>query len=115
VEAERWAIVAQLAEELAARRRVATGMSNDLSPVRLAKRRGTRQTLDVSASQCRVLLEPDADGGYVVVVPALPGCYSQAETVEEALAYAREAIALTVKDLSAHGEPVPAPSSTSCT
>jgi len=66
----------------------------------------------VSASQYSVLLEPDADGGYVAVMPALPGCYSQGETVEEALANAHEAIVLTLAALSAHGEPVPAPWST---
>ena len=66
----------------------------------------------MSAPQHSVLLEPDADGGYVVVVPALSGCYSQGETVEEALVNAHEAIALTVEDLSAHDEPVPAPWST---
>jgi hypothetical protein len=29
-----------------------------------------------------VLLEPDETGSYVVVCPALPGCYSQGDTVE---------------------------------
>ena len=34
----------------------------------------------------QVILIPDLeDGGYVVEVPSLPGCYSQGETVEEAL------------------------------
>lgn len=63
----------------------------------------------MAASQYNVFLEPDPDGGYVAVVPALPGCYSQGETVQETLANAHEAIALTVEDMSAHGEPVPAP------
>jgi antitoxin HicB len=40
-------------------------------------------------------------------VPALPGCYSQGETVGEALENAREAIALTVEDMLAHSEPIP--------
>jgi antitoxin HicB len=35
--------------------------------------------------------EPD-EGGYWVKVPALPGCVTQGETIEEALANAREAI-----------------------
>lgn len=56
-----------------------------------------------------VVLEPDADGGYVAVVPAFPGCYSQGETAEEALANAREAIELTIEDMEAAGEPVPDP------
>ena len=41
-----------------------------------------------------VLLEPEEDGGFVVSVPALPGCISQGDTREEALANIREAIQL---------------------
>jgi antitoxin HicB len=63
----------------------------------------------VAASQYNVFLEPDPDGGYVAVVPALPGCFSQGETVEEALANAREAIVLTIEDMRAHGERIPDP------
>jgi antitoxin HicB len=41
-----------------------------------------------------VLLEPDHDvGGFNVVVPALPGCFTQGETVEECLSRAQDAIA----------------------
>ena len=51
---------------------------------------------------------PEADGkGYYVVVPALPGCYSQGSTVEEALQNAEEAIALHVSELKRTGEGVP--------
>jgi antitoxin HicB len=57
-----------------------------------------------------VVLEPDADGGYVVVVPAFPGCYSQGDTEKEALANAREAILLTIEDMRGRGEPIPDPS-----
>lgn len=56
-----------------------------------------------------MVLEPDPDGGYVAVVPALPGCYSQGDTVEEALSNARDAIALTIEDLRANSEPIPDP------
>lgn len=58
----------------------------------------------------KVLLEPDQDGGYVVVCPSLPGCYSQGETVQEALANIREAIELCLEDLQELGEPIPDPS-----
>jgi len=61
----------------------------------------------VAASQYNVFLEPDSDGGYVAVVPALPGCYTQGETVEEALANARDAILLTIEDMRERGEPIP--------
>ena len=39
-----------------------------------------------------VVLEPDPDGGYVAVIPAFPGCYSQGETAEASLSNARETI-----------------------
>jgi antitoxin HicB len=55
-----------------------------------------------------ILLIPDLeDGGFTVEVPSLPGCITQGDTVEEALANAREAIALYIEDLEAAGEPVP--------
>jgi predicted RNase H-like HicB family nuclease len=50
-----------------------------------------------------VVLEPDPEGGYIAVVPAFPGCYSQGETREEALSNAREAIVLTIEDLRQRG------------
>ena len=39
----------------------------------------------------KVLLCPESVGGYSVSVPALPGCHSQGETLDEALANIREA------------------------
>ncbi|MEW6737161.1 MAG: type II toxin-antitoxin system HicB family antitoxin [Acidobacteriota bacterium] len=42
----------------------------------------------------KVILEPSDEGGYTVHVPALPGCISEGDSVEEALANIREAIAL---------------------
>ena len=40
----------------------------------------------------KVVLEPEEDGGYSVHCPALKGCHSQGETVEEALTNIKEAI-----------------------
>ena len=54
-----------------------------------------------------VVLIPQPEGGYSVQCPTLPGCYSQGDTVEEALANIREAIELTVEDMAAHGEMAP--------
>lgn len=42
----------------------------------------------------RVVLEASAEGGFTVYVPSLPGCISEGETEEEALANIREAIEL---------------------
>jgi predicted RNase H-like HicB family nuclease len=39
----------------------------------------------------KVILEPAEEGGYVISIPALPGCWSQGETREEALQNIREA------------------------
>ena len=42
----------------------------------------------------KVVLEPSEDGGYTVYVPSLPGCISEGDTREEALANIREAVEL---------------------
>jgi predicted RNase H-like HicB family nuclease len=42
----------------------------------------------------RVILEASDEGGYTVVVPGLPGCISEGETKDEALANIKEAIEL---------------------
>jgi predicted RNase H-like HicB family nuclease len=58
--------------------------------------------------RCTVFLIPDAeDGGYTVQVPALPGCFTEGATADEALANARDAIRLYLEDKAAHGEPLP--------
>ncbi len=41
-----------------------------------------------------IVLEPSEEGGYTAHVPSLPGCVSEGETKEEALANIREAIEL---------------------
>jgi len=47
----------------------------------------------------QVVLEPSDEGGYTVVVPALPGCISEGETKEEALQNIREAVALYLESV----------------
>jgi antitoxin HicB len=42
----------------------------------------------------KILLRQESVGGYSVSVPAMPGCHSQGETREEALANIREAAEL---------------------
>jgi predicted RNase H-like HicB family nuclease len=41
-----------------------------------------------------VILEPEPEGGYSVICPAIPGCVSQGDSLDEALANIREAILL---------------------
>lgn len=47
----------------------------------------------------RVVFEPQEEGGFTVYVPALPGCVSQGETVEEATENTKEAIRLYLESL----------------
>ena len=55
-----------------------------------------------------IYVESDPDeGGYVVSVPALPGCFTQGDTLEQAIERAREAIAGFIEALEKRGEPVP--------
>lgn len=42
----------------------------------------------------RILLEKSDEGGYTVSVPSLPGCVSEGDSREEAVANIREAIEL---------------------
>jgi predicted RNase H-like HicB family nuclease len=55
----------------------------------------------------RVLIQPDEDGVYVAECPSLPGCVSQGETREEAVANIQEAIEGYLESLKAHGDPIP--------
>ncbi|CUU03668.1 MAG: type II toxin-antitoxin system HicB family antitoxin [Fimbriimonadales bacterium] len=54
-----------------------------------------------------VILEREEEGGYHAFCPALKGCHSQGETLEEALANIREAIEAYLESLQARGEPLP--------
>ncbi len=42
----------------------------------------------------KVVLEPSDEGGYTVYVPSLPGCISEGDTIDEALANIGEAVEL---------------------
>ena len=54
-----------------------------------------------------VIYESAPEGGYVATVPALPGCYTQGETLEETERNVKEAIEVYIESLLAHGEPIP--------
>jgi predicted RNase H-like HicB family nuclease len=47
----------------------------------------------------KVILEPSDEGGYTALVPALPGCISEGETIDEAMRNVREAIELHLEPL----------------
>lgn len=44
--------------------------------------------------ELRIVFEESEEGGYTVYVPTLPGCISEGDTKEEALANIKEAIEL---------------------
>ncbi|MCL7415988.1 MAG: type II toxin-antitoxin system HicB family antitoxin [ANME-2 cluster archaeon] len=49
----------------------------------------------------KIVLEEDEDvGGYVVSCPSLPGCFSQGDTVDEALDNIKEAIQACLESLA---------------
>ncbi|MGX1323870.1 antitoxin HicB [Bradyrhizobium sp. USDA 377] len=48
-------------------------------------------------------------GGFVALVPDLPGCMSDGETPQEALANAQDAIACWIEAAHEMGRPVPEP------
>ena len=56
--------------------------------------------------QYTVILEREPDGGYVAIVPSLPGCVSQGDTHEDVMANIREAIDLYIEDCVESGDPV---------
>jgi antitoxin HicB len=79
-----------------------------LVKMKFGLRRSTRfmQTLSYP-----VVLYPDPDepGAYIVEAPDLPGLATEAPTIDEALANAREAITLYLEELQARGERPPQP------
>ena len=54
-----------------------------------------------------IILRPEPEGGFSVTVPALPGCVTQGETMEEAVAMAKDAIRIYIESLVSDGDDVP--------
>ena len=55
-----------------------------------------------------ILIHKAEEGGFWAEVPALPGCFSQGETVEETIANTKEAIGLHLSCLKEDEEEIPA-------
>ena len=53
-----------------------------------------------------VIIERDAEGYYVASVPALRGCHTQAQSLDELMGRIREAIALCLEVQGAEVEPL---------
>jgi antitoxin HicB len=54
-----------------------------------------------------IILEPMEEGGFLVRVPTLPEVVTAGDTVDEALAMAKEAIELVLASRLARGEDIP--------
>jgi antitoxin HicB len=55
-----------------------------------------------------VVLEPDQEeGGYTAIVPALPGCVTEGDSIDEAMTNAKEAIEGYLEALAKDGKPIP--------
>ena len=82
----------------------------------MIKRRVFREALNYNEAMKRkraqtfsysVYYEAASEGGFVAIVPALPGCHTQGETLEDSERNIREAIELYLESLAAHGERLP--------
>ena len=54
-----------------------------------------------------IVIHQAEEGGYWVDVPALPGCYSQGDTLDDTLQDATEAIELYVQAVREQGQDLP--------
>ena len=68
---------------------------------------------DMSGLDYPILIEPRSateGGGFAAIVPDLPGCMSNGQTPEGALAKVQEAICLWIENEKSLGQTVPKPS-----
>lgn len=54
-----------------------------------------------------IILRPESEGGFTVIVPALPGCVTYGKNLREARMMAQDAISAYLASLQKHGEPIP--------
>lgn len=66
-----------------------------------------RNTDMVRHMKLRIFITQDEDGVFVSEVPELPGCVSQGNTREDAIANIKDAISGYVASLKKHNEPIP--------
>ncbi len=55
----------------------------------------------------QIVMRPEPEGGYTVLVPSLPGCITYAPTTEKARAMAEDAIRAYIASLHKHDDPIP--------
>ncbi len=54
-----------------------------------------------------IILTPEPEGGFTVVVPSLPGCVTYGKNLSEARKMAEDAIKTYIASLKKHNEPIP--------
>lgn len=53
-----------------------------------------------------IMLQPEPEGGFTVIVPSLPGCVTYGKDLKEAKAMAQDAISCYLASLEKHNEEV---------
>lgn len=54
-----------------------------------------------------IVIKPEPEGGYTVIVPSLPGCVTYGKDLAEAKVMAQDAITAYIASLKKHKEPIP--------
>jgi antitoxin HicB len=54
-----------------------------------------------------IMLRPEPEGRYTILVPALPGCVTYGRTVDEAREMAKDVISGYIASLRKHKDPIP--------
>ena len=60
----------------------------------------------------KIRFQKEPEGGYTVIVPALPGCITYGKNVDHAIEMAKEAVELYIESLAEHGEEIPTETNT---
>ena len=55
----------------------------------------------------KIHLHKEPEGGFMVTVPALPGCITQGDDIDDAIEMAREAIEIYIEELKERDEEIP--------
>ena len=72
----------------------------------------TKEAEAIMARPYRKLITGDAEEGYRIDVPDLPGCSTAGDTLEEAVSMLPEAMLVWIEGALMDGDPIPEPSTT---
>lgn len=68
-----------------------------------------RQVVEIMMRPYRKIITGDPEEGFLIQVPDLPGCMTDGDTIEEAVAILPEAMTAWLESVLLHGETVPEP------